>query len=98
MLNFKKNHKSFTLVELSLYIGLFGVLTFVLFNIFSGVLNFKDLGIKQNETTVRYKINPVELNLDFPKKAVVPPNPGKRFPVEPPVVVRPGPIQFCSFQ
>jgi len=98
MFNIKKRRPSFTVVELSIYIGLFGVLTFVLFNIFNGALNFTNLSKKQNETTVRYKINPVELDITFPSKAVVPSNPGSRFPTDPPVVVRPRNIQFCSFQ
>jgi hypothetical protein len=98
MFNIKNQHKSFTVVELSIYIGLFGVLTFVLFNIFNGVINFSNLGKKQNETTIRYKINPVEFDIPFPKTAIVPQNPGKIYPNDPPVVVRPGNIQYCSIQ
>lgn len=90
--------KSFTVVELTIYIALFGILTFVLFNIFDDVINLKNLGNKQNETTIRYKINPVELALDFPKKVIVPSNPEKLLPTDPPVVIIPGNIQYCSFQ
>jgi len=94
----KNTRKSFTVVELTIYIALFGILTFILFNVFDDVINLKNLGKKQNETNIRYKINPVEVSMDYPKKLIVPPNPGKRLPTDPPVVINPGNIQYCSFQ
>ncbi len=98
MINMKKHQKSFTVIELSIYIGLFGVLAFVFFNIFGSVLDFSKLANKQNETLVRYNINPVELNLTYPKKAVVPRSIEERLPTDPPVVVRPGNYQYCYEQ
>ncbi len=96
--NFKKSFKSFTVIELTIYIALFGVLTFVFFNIFGDVLNLNKLVNKQNSTLVRYNISPIELDLDFPKKVIIPQNPGKLFPNDPPVKLIPGNTQYCSFQ
>lgn len=98
MFNFKQSSKSFTVVELTIYIALFGVLTFVLFNVFGDILNLNKLWTNQNDTIIRYNLSPIELDLDFPKKIIIPQNPGKIFPIDPPVKQIPGNIQYCSFQ
>ncbi|MFA5230304.1 MAG: hypothetical protein WC422_02645 [Candidatus Paceibacterota bacterium] len=98
MFNFKKQSKSFTVIELTIYIALFGVLTFILFNVFGDVLNLNKLSTSQNDTVIRYNLSPIELELDFPKKIIIPQNPEKRLPTDPPVKLMPNNIQYCSFQ
>jgi hypothetical protein len=90
--------QGFSFVELSIYIGIFGVVSFLLFNIFGEVINFSKIGKKQDIDDLRYNISPIEFNLDFPKRAIVPPTPGIPFPPEDPVRVLPGIIQYCGFQ
>lgn len=98
MINFKQSSKSFTVVELTIYVALFGVLTFVLFNIFGDILNLNKLSVTQNDTIIRYNLSPIETGLDFPKQIIIPQNPEQRFPNDPPVKLVPNNTQYCSFQ
>ncbi len=100
MINFHKKRKSFSVVELSIYIGIFGMLTFVLFNIFNDVVNFSNIGKKQNEANFVYRYAPIKFDLEFPELAIVPQNPKIPFPAEPPVATLPeeGAWQYCNIQ
>jgi len=98
-MNKQKNKKQgFSFVELSIYVGIFGVVAFLLFNIFGEILNFSKIANKQDVEDLRYRISPIEFDLDFPKRGIVTPNPRIPFPPEDPVRVLPGMIQYCSFQ
>ncbi len=106
MLNFKKIHPSFSLIELTIYIALFGVLTFALFNIFGSVINFGNLAKKQNDDIPIYVSNPVRITIPFstPLPADLNPLPKPVIPLPPdkPVMPRPGPggpnYQYCLTQ
>lgn len=98
MFHFQKPTKSFTVIELTIYIALFGVLTFVFFNIFGDVLNLNKIVNNQNSTIIRYNMLPIETGLDFPEKIIIPQNPGKFFPPNPPVKLIPRNVQYCTFQ
>lgn len=99
MILLHKKRKGFSVVELSIYIGIFGLLSFVLFNIFNDVVNFGNIGKKQNEVNFVYKYAPIEFDLEFPKMAIVPQKPTIPFPGDPPVRVLPGDNwQYCGFQ
>ena len=106
MHNFKKSRQSFSLVELTIYIALFGVLTFALFNIFGSILNFGNLAKQQNDDIPTYVSNPIRIDIPFTTplpsdlnplpKPVIPLPPGK------PVVPIPDPenpnFQYCQTQ
>jgi hypothetical protein len=95
MFYLKKSHQSFTLIELTIYIALFGILTFVLFNIFGSVLNLGNLAKKQNENLPLYVTNPIRISIPFtvPLPSDLNPLPKPVIPLPPdkPVLPEPGP-------
>ena len=104
MFYLKKSHNSFTLIELTIYIALFGILTFVLFNIFGSVVNLGNLAKKQNENIPIYVSNPIRITIPFtvPLPSDLNPLPKPVIPLPPdkPVLPEPGPggpnWQFCQ--